>query len=258
MSTPVNTLPVKTALGGAELIAIEDAGTAKSTTSGAILADATGHAAAHASMGFYVGSMSFATLLASFPPATTAVGATATITEFGGILMRNTGTYWRPSNKTACLLMQTADITTVANTSEQIFTAEQITFPAGFLQVGCKLRDASTFSKSGTSETSTLRWRLGTAGTTADTTINSSASFTATTIGGGSLQEFQIKSATTIQRMGGAANTVNSFAFGASLPASPVTISNISNALILSLSSQMNTGAETMTSYGRSLEVIFP
>jgi len=190
---------------------------------------------------------------------TSGIGAVFLCSDIGSspTLMISNGTYWRPINGIAALVMQSADITTVANATEQIF-GTQVTIPGNFLQVGCKLRSWISCSKSSTADTMTVRVRLGTAGTTADAQIVGTSNQATTNVSLGWWAEIHISSATSARKLGNASSLQPYPGVSASAIPATVTIPNISNTLVLSTSSQSSLGTETNTLYGQSIEIIFP
>ena len=144
------------------------------------------------------------------------------------------------------------DINSIADTNEQIL--EQHTFPAGSLAVGDIIRLTCKLVKSGTVDTCTRKLRLGTAGTVADALISAIAQPATTTRTWIDKREFVIIAATTSRQI--------SSGVGAGWAAvntgvdNDVTISNISNALTLSITTQMTAGSETMAVKFTSIELI--
>lgn len=98
-------------------------------------------------------------------------GSQMFVTDYGssaGSVWVSDGTYWRPLGKQTIVL----DVTRVAgaaSTSEQFL--KQFTFPAGMLR-GCRaVNIVGLASKTGLVDIIRIRHRMGTAGTSADTTI---------------------------------------------------------------------------------------
>ena len=145
------------------------------------------------------------------------------------------------------------DINSIADTNEQIL--EQHTFQAGSLAVGDIIRLTCKLLKSAGVDTCTRKLRLGTAGTVADAVINSIAQPATTSRTWIDKREFIITGATTLRQIssGGVGIGWNSANTGVD---SDVTISNISNALTLSITTQMTAGSETMAVKFTSIELI--
>lgn len=130
-----------------------------------------------------------------------------------------------------------ARVNVTASSAETIVAQYQL--PAGYLRQYDRLRLWSTFSKSGSTDTGTVNFKVGTAGTTADTTIYGGTAFNAASRTLATINDFKISDATHIQHCGNNANTpligsyigVNS---SAAYPSS-VAISNISNSLYLTV-----------------------
>lgn len=245
MATALSGLTSDTSLDGTESLAVEDAGTAKKIAVSDIAKLA------------HLGSMTFAQLIANYPAASTPVGVTATISEFGSVLMVNNGSYWKPAGGVVVVKCQAADITLSALTAEQIFTANQVTFPAGFLRVGCEIEVTETFAKSNAANVATLRHRLGSAGTTSDAQVSSTVTLGNGFLSYGRFLAFKVIAATTL-RYGGGNDPDYPFAIVAVTTPTDITISNISGALTLSPSVQMSTTTGTITSRTLNVKVVFP
>lgn len=200
-------------------------------------------------------------LWANIPAASAVpVGSQILVTNLGqsGVFMFTNGAFWRPLGGVVEMLSQTVSITTIANTSEQIFTAAQVTFPAGFLQIGCQIQTKAGFSKSGTADTMSTRYRLGSAGTTGDNAFGTTGALTTTSISAGIILDGFIASATTFQK--GGSGTVSASLSGPSSTAVPAAtaIANISGANIFSISNVASIGSETVTLLGLNVAVVFP
>ncbi len=179
-----------------------------------------------------------------------------------GSKLRSTGTYWRPVNGNCTMLVQSADITLLANTTEQIFTAAQILFPANFLQIGCIISLWPALGKASSTDTATFKARFGPLGTVSDPMINAFASLATTNLSIGGTAEYQIISATTVCKLG-ANNAVNPLAAFAgsplsALPSAPITFGNINTNNTLSISGTMTAGTEVCSMRGLIVEVSFP
>lgn len=153
----------------------------------------------------------------------------------GGSKWRYTGTQWKPINGTALLASLDTTSSNIANSETVVF---QYQAPAGMYQVGDRLRATFTFTKSGTTDTGALHMRMGTAGTTADTSIGSLSSLLAAgNRSVGLILDFRIESATSIQRMPNGSLAIAGYSTGSSATvASAVAISNISNSLFFNIS----------------------
>lgn len=92
----------------------------------------------------------------------------ATDLGMNGTLLISTGSRWKPLGGSAILALLGAEITGVAN-SETL--ALQTLLPAGSWQLYDLLRFDYEINKSGTTDQCTARFRIGTAGTTADAKI---------------------------------------------------------------------------------------
>lgn len=183
-------------------------------------------------------------LFAALPGAgTVPVGARRYVTDIGvgGSYWFSDGTRWRAINDSVVLHNNYTDVDSVANTTEQIL--DQFLFPAGFLQVGDIIRVTAKLDKSSTVDTCSRRIRLGTAGTIADTLLTSVLQPQTTNRTFSDYREFIPVSATSVEQT----TLPISAGYGTSTAiTADVTISNIANALYLSYSTLMTTGAETM------------
>lgn len=182
---------------------------------------------------------------ATLPAASAQVGAMALVTDInGGTFFRSNGTRWKPYNNVAALKLL-GDRVTMTGATEVVLA--QVALPAGILQNGDGLRIRQSLSKSSTSETATLRLRLGTFGTTGDTTIWSNASIATVAISAGYDLAFKRKAATEIIKTG-SGSTMQPFAgVSTAVYPSPVTVANMdSSDLFLSLTCTMSAAVETL------------
>lgn len=186
-------------------------------------------------------------------PSTATPGATYYASDIGtnGSYWMYDGTLWQPMNGSCVLATMDTAGTPKTNAAETIDFQYQL--PAGLLQVGNRFRIALTLSKSGTTDSGTLRVRLGTAGTTADTLLNANNSTSVPNAANQQLSlmmDFRVASATSIQMLGvsNGSNATSGYSQSAAgLPASAVAISNVSNSLWLSVSVQSSGGTNTVT-----------
>ena len=114
----------------------------------------------------------------------------------------------------------------------------QYQFPAGFLKQYDRIRIYATFSKSGTTDTGVITFRVGTAGTAADTSVFTGNALNAASRVLGAIHDFKLASATTLQHCGtGGVGPMNGSYIGVNGTAYPaaVTISDISNSLYLTV-----------------------
>jgi hypothetical protein len=156
-----------------------------------------------------------------------------------GVMLIYSGTRWKPLGGRARLKTLGAPVTGLTN-SESI--SLQASLPAGLLAVNDVVEVWSAGNKSGTTDTYNTTIRLGTAGTTADTAIQPAlVESLVASLSFGTIYAFKITAATTSQRIGNsggtsAANIGGSYGGGnAGAQAAGVTISNVSNALFLSV-----------------------
>lgn len=138
----------------------------------------------------------------------------------------------------------TAPVTSDGTTTEAVIA--QVAIPAGLYRTGDYLRVFSSFTKSGTADTHTSRWRFGTAGTTSDTVVNSVSQPATTTIQVGTHWALRAASNTSVTT----ASVLGGTGFGTSTtgPASVSSLNLASNTNYLSLTTDMTTGGiETAT-----------
>jgi hypothetical protein len=149
------------------------------------------------------------------------------------------------------MYQNSTDITSVANTAEQLL--DQYLIPAGTLQLGDILRVKLRISKSSTVDSCTARLRLGLAGTVADTVVSTVAQPATTSRIFFNYREFIPVTSTSLRRI----FPEQAIPFGTSAAdVADVMISDILNPLYLSVTSQMTTGAETITLKYLSVELI--
>lgn len=193
------------------------------------------------------------------PSAAACPGATIRISDYGGAagsLWISDGALWHPLNRRVELYARATDVVGAANTSEQFL--DQFVFPVGMPAPGGAILVQYSAGKSGTSDTLSVRVRIGAAGTGSDAGF-SLGSITSTTISIGATQKLRILSATSLRRdgCGNAANAeVSTSTFA--LPAA-VTVDNVtSNAIYLSAIAQMTNGTEVPTLRNFTITYISP
>lgn len=232
-------------MAGTEVFAIDDA-----TTSGKkVTID---------QMGRYTPVLTFANL----PAAASSTGYVYRVSDANNAFFVSDGSHWKSVTGEFTLSMQTAvsSASTTGSAVETIFTANgaQALIPGGMLYTGCKIKETWTMAKSANAEAIVIKTRVGTAGTTADTTIVSGA-VTASNQSFGITQELLVVDATTLQK-GGNAQVVSAMAGGATVAfPSAVTISNISNPLYVTVGVLAATPfAESMTMRGHEVKIACP
>lgn len=165
------------------------------------------------------------------------------------------GSVWRPMNGRVTLATLSSNVTSVTGITEQIL--KSVALPAGMLIAGCTLRLGAATLKSGTAETSTVRVRIGSTGTTSDQIVM--APTMATTVDGlGMFCEFHRASATTMLRTGAGGNTTL-FPMGTSNASqtTAVTVANMdTTANTIIITSQYSASVETTTLNQYILELI--
>jgi len=167
----------------------------------------------------------------------------------------STGTVWRPVNGSVTLYINDGNLISTTGNTEQI--RAQVTLPAGLITAATALRVTVAGLKSGTSETSTLRLRIGALGTVADP-AHIAPAFATTVDNFGGVFEFRRGTATTMLRVGGGSTSVlnapmASNASGAA--AQPVAnLDSLSN--IFTVTTQHSASVETTTLHSLIIELL--
>ena len=176
------------------------------------------------------------------------------ITDIGG------GSRWMSNGITLTPLQNSITLYDLdAPNTQTLGTAKvmaQNLIPLGLLTNRSRLRITYTYSKSATSETCTHNFRLGTAGTTADTSLATTGAPGGTNVTVGNFIEFQRLSATSLLRLGmavtGSYNGPSTTAI-----AGAVTVPNMdTNNLFLSLTSLSSANVETYTLHDYRVELL--
>lgn len=167
-----------------------------------------------------------------------------------GTLMRYAGSRWRPLAGQAMLASLGATVTGITNT-ETIFL--QTLIPAGAWQTNDLIRVIFSASKSGTTDTGVLTVRVGTNGTTADTSVFSSTAMSSAARTCGTVKDLKLTSATNSQEipfyLGGSSSA---------LPAAVAISSASANALYVSLSWASGGTTDTISALTGSIQIITP
>lgn len=208
--------------------------------------------------GGIIASYTFATL-----PATYAVGQPVWVTDIGratigaspvaatGSLWVFNGTVWAPVG--GRLLLAKLDVPVTGLTNVEAVSG-QILLPAAFLKVSDRIRYRLGMTKSGTTDSGVSRLKVGTAGTTSDTTVIGPTSMSATQLQAGFEYDIKILSATAWR-----VTSRNDLGVGgASTAAAPVdiTIANISNALYLNVGATSSSTNNTVSIIDAQIELI--
>lgn len=194
------------------------------------------------------------TSFAALPPAAENSGVIYRVTDAANSLWESNGTRWRPVNGRAVIKTLPTEFSMSGTTAVKAF--ESI-LPAGCVKDGDTLQLRYTLGKSGTAETCQITVRLGTAGTTADTTLSSFGPLVTTNISAGILADYKRLSAASVRKQGNGAN--NSAFAGQSTAAvnSPVAVSSLdSNAMYLAIWMANSAAVETSTMYDCILELV--
>jgi len=181
-----------------------------------------------------------AVAFASLPAAASNAAAEIRVTDVGpsgyGSLWSSNGTVWKPINGQLKIYQQNTRTSVAGGGAETI--VGQYLMPAGFLKTNDRLRLFMSSSKAGTTTTCVWKVYVGTAGTTADALITgmSGTIMAAANLAVGSITDIKVMSATSIQKMGvGNTGTAGYAATGNTAAAAATTISNVSNALYLTV-----------------------
>lgn len=185
-----------------------------------------------------VQSYSIPTYTWATKPATFPTGASVFISNFGpkGSHWYYDGALWKPVGGRITMAATDADSASV-NNNETIRL--QALFPAGGLQVGDQFEIPWKVNKSGTTDTGSVRVRMGTLGTTGDTQLFSQTVLIAANRQGGALFGFRLNSATTVAQY----PITSASGIGSGYPATAVggvpadtTISSVASATYVSVS----------------------
>jgi hypothetical protein len=217
-------------------------GTASSANLAAALTDETGTGAAMFATGPTLGSVAWVSL-----PSAGNAGRIYRVSNMGasGSLWVDNGTRWRTLAGEAILASRDTSSSTVANSETCTF---QYQLPAASWQLTDRIRVYVGITKSGTTDTGALKIRIGTAGTTSDTSI-----FTGTVLAAGDRQfarffDLRLEDATHVQLVAqganpigwGGTNSTNAYP-------SSVAISNVSNSLYVSACINSSSTNDTLT-----------
>lgn len=156
---------------------------------------------------------------------------------------------WKPANG-GPVLLASIDATTsnITNASETI--PFQYSIPAGVWQTGDVLRCSLFATKSGTTSAFTATIRIGTAGTTSDTSVESHTThISGAQQQGAATYRYRLDSATTVRPMhnGGVATGAVWYAGStvALVTATTITASAATNALFFDVGAQMSSATDT-------------
>jgi len=209
----------------------------------------------------FLAKPTLATTWAAKPAASgVAVGTRIVVTDLSYSVWYSDGTNWYPQGGHAVLGQQATLFSLGATPGSGETIAWQATIPAGLLVAGkAMLRYMQSVEHlSGTSDTCTVRTRLGTAGTTSDAQVGLGGALATTNLTMAILNHLTVPSATTARRSasGGTNGTVAWSSVSATARPAAVTIANVSNALIFTVTAQMTSGAaETAELDGGLLEL---
>lgn len=167
-----------------------------------------------------------------------------------GTLMRYAGSRWRPLAGQAMLASLGATVTGITNT-ETIFL--QTLIPAGAWQTNDLIRVIFSALKSGTTDTGVFTVRVGTNGTTADTSVFASTALSAASRTYGLTKDIKLTAATSSQDI-----PVYLGASSSALTAAVAITNASSNALYVSLSWASGGTTDTISALTGSIQIITP
>lgn len=175
----------------------------------------------------------------------------------GGSIWISNGTRWRPEGGRVTLLSLTANVAATFG-AEAIFTGTSLLIPAGLFQNYDKLRVTATLGKSASVETASQKFKLGTLGTVADTTIlTQPTNVTGTSISTGIEMEFRRETSTAVRKLG---NSLTTHAYSGPTTAAvlgTVAVSDMdANSMYFHYSNLSSANAETYTLYDYNVELI--
>lgn len=167
-----------------------------------------------------------------------------------GTLMRYAGSRWRPLAGQAMLASLGATVTGITNT-ETIFL--QTLIPAGAWQTNDLIRVTVAGAKSGTTDIGVFTVRVGTAGTTADTSVFATAAMSSAGRTYGITKDLKLTAATSSQ------DTPVYLGVSSSALLAAVAISSASaNALYVSLSWTSGGTTDTISALTGTIQLITP
>lgn len=167
-----------------------------------------------------------------------------------GTLMRYAGSRWRPLAGQAMLASLGATVTGITNT-ETIFL--QTLIPAGAWQTNDLIRVIFSALKSGTTDTGVFTVRVGTNGTTADTSVFASTALSAASRTYGLTKDIKLTAATSSQDI-----PVYLGASSSALVAAVAISSASANALYVSLSWTSGGTTDTISALTGTIQLITP
>ena len=183
---------------------------------------------------------------ANIPAASTvSAGTQWRVTDIGsaGSIWVSDTVRWRPLGGRVILARLGAQVSGI-DTNETI--PLQALIPAGSWQTYDTILTWATLNKTGTTNSLTARIRVGTAGTTSDTLVDSYSAMSAGQRAGGTILPTKLLSATSAQRTGSGTAGTSGFGGGSAVVASAVTITSAAaNDLYISLGLLMSGATDT-------------
>jgi hypothetical protein len=175
----------------------------------------------------------------------------------GGSIWISNGTRWKPEGGRITLLSINANVAATF-AAEAIFSGTSLLLPAGLFQNYDKLRVTATLGKSAAVETASQKFKLGTLGTIADTTIlTQPTNVTGASQATGMEVEFRRESSTTVRKIG---NSLTTHQYSGPTSAGVNVVVIVSdmdtNAMYFHYSNLSSAGAETYTLYDYTVELI--
>lgn len=203
-----------------------------------------------------------AVTFAQLPSAASAAGRPAyRVTDIGpagyGSLWISNGVRWSPLGGRLVLKTLGAPLSGITNTPETI--AIQALLPAGSWQVNDNLRFWYNPTKSGTTDVCVRGFRIGTAGTVADTQVETGNIIGAGNQTAGTITDLKLVSATTVQKVGQGSASLGTYAIQGAVAPAAVTISSAAtNALYVTLTLKSSNTNDTVGLQSAQIELITP
>jgi hypothetical protein len=168
-------------------------------------------------MGYDLGYLTTAQLLAKYPASTKFTGYTARLTDLGNAFVMCNGVRWGPVNGSALIKFTASAVSNITTT--ELFPLQAL-FPGGLLVVGDAISLRTIASKSGTTSATTVNYRVGVAGTTADDVISTQAFMSAGQQTTGGEVVLKVTAADAITRVG--PNAGGQYSYNAPVSTAPL------------------------------------
>lgn len=172
----------------------------------------------------------------------------------GGTFMFSNGARWKPLGPALLDAIDTPN-SGVANTAEQQLSTNHVAIPAGVISVdGDRIEVLLTLSKSGASDSATIRIRFGPLGTVADPVITTITNLAGASQSYGTVIPFKRVSATSLQKQGNSDPSSSLLGAGTGAYPAAVTVSDMgATPMFMSVTQQMTGGSEFVTAQDYSV-----